>query len=288
MTRLMVTDPASNRKRPAKPYLMTVKSTFLAPLLLAAPQLGSAAILYTTGLTSPAAPGDFDITASGNASDVGWRSVMGRANYHLAADKDGINRRTGLINGNDASNTLNDYLYFQNISAAASDMDYFAHTSTGSNFSAFSPSQYSTLNAGWLVNRDGFATNGGYYLAMQSGGVWYASTTNAAPQGTSGSITINLLTSEWVTINEIANVSLGRGTTTFTYGQLFSSGQQITGVGFYVDDLSAAPSSGDPPVAAYRTLRIDNFAISGEAIPEAGSSMLALTGLGGFLLRRRR
>lgn len=269
-------------------HLMTVKSTILATVLLTGTPLGQAAIIYTTGLPSPATPGDFDITAAANATDIGWRSVMGRSNYHLAADKDGANRRTGLINGDDGSTLLNDYLYFQNVSAATSDMDYFAHTSTGSNFSAFSPGQYSTLSAGWRVSRDSFATNGGYYVAIQTGGVWYSSTTNAAPQGTAGMISIDLLASQWVTINENIGTSLGRGTATFTYDQLFSSGQQITGVGFYVDDLSAAPAIGDPPIATYRTLRIDNFVISGEAVPEAASSMLALTGLGSLLLRRRR
>ena len=265
---------------------MKAKTTILASILLTGAHSGQAATIYTTGLTSPATPGDFDITEAKNAPDVGWYAVMGRSNYHLTADIEGVNRRAGMFNGSNGA--LNDYLYFQNINAATSDMDYFAHTSTGSNFSSFSPGQYSTLGAGWLVSRDALATGGGYYFAIQTGGVWYSSTTDAASQGTSGLISLNLLTSQWVAINENVGVSLGRDTTALTYSQLFSSGQQITGVGFYVDNLSAALASGDPPISSFRTLRIDNLIISGDAVPEAGTSLLALTGLGTLLLGRRR
>lgn len=267
---------------------MKCHRAFLLCSLLALPCLGNAAIIYTTGIPSPATAGDFDIVGAKSPSDIGWYAVMGRSDYHLTANNSGTNRRVGLIDGNDGSGALNDYLYFQNLDGPSSDMDYFAHTSTGSSFLPFSPNQFSTLNATWLVSRDGFATNGGYYLAIQAGGVWYSSTINAATQGTSGTIAIDLRSSAWVTINEVVGTSLGRGTTSSTYDQLFSAGQQITGVGFYVDDLSAAIGTSTPPTIAYRTLRIDNLVISGDAVPEAATSALALLGLGFFFSRRSR
>lgn len=258
------------------------------PFLLAAPQAADAATIYTTGIPSPATPGDFDITASTSPAGINWYAVMGRHNHHATADNTGA-RRVGLIDGNDGTGNLNDYLYFQNANGPSSDMDYFAHTSTGSSFLAFSPNQFNNLNASWRVSRDAFATDGGYYLAIQTtSGVWYSSTTNAAAQGTSGIVTINLRSSLWVTINETVGTSLGRGTVTSTYDQLFPSGQEITGVGFYVDDLSAAMGTVDPPTTVFRTLRIDNLVISGDAVPEAGTSALALSGLAFLMVRRRR
>jgi hypothetical protein len=256
-------------------------------LLLAAPQAADAAIIYTTGIPTPATPGDFDITAPTTAAGINWYAVMGRHNHHATAGNTG-NRRVGMIDGNDGTGNLNDYLYFQNADGPSSDMDYFAHTSTGSSFLPFSPNQFTNLNASWRVSRDAFAGSGGYYIAIQAGGVWYSSTTNAAIQGATGVVTVDLRASLWVTINEVVGTSLGRGTTTSTYDQLFPSGQEITGVGFYVDDLSAAIGTAEPPTTAYRTLRIDNLVISGDAVPEAGTSALALSGLGFLLARRRR
>jgi hypothetical protein len=183
------------------------------------------------------------------------------------------NRKAGIFNRNDAaSGTLNDYLFFQNANTTSTTMDYFAHTAAGSNFVAFAPQNYTALTASWLTSRDGFASGGGYYVAVQvAGGAWYSSTTNAANQTALGSVWIDLLASEWVTITEDpdmgnsgADGSLLRGTTPITYATLFSGGQQITGVGFYVDDLTGV-SSGQ------RNVRIDNFTIQ-DVIPEPSTA----------------
>jgi hypothetical protein len=243
------------------------------------------AVLYSSN-------SDWNVSTNTNLSNAKWYAAGGRNNFYSVVNTDGIpgndnssQRRGGISNGADSSGTLNDYLYFQNNNTTTTNFDYFAHTAEGSSFVPFVPNSYSTLTASWLVNRDDFASGGGYYMAVQvANGAWYASTTNAANQTALGTVWIDLLVSEWVLITENpiegASGSLLLGTTKSTYAQLFSSGQQITGVGFFADNLSAVSGTS-------RTLRIDNFTIQ-DVIPEPSTAFSGTIAAGLFLLRRRR
>lgn len=267
-----------------------MKSRILLPigLLGFATATGWSAVIYSS---NP----DFTVSANTNLSDAKWYGAAGRSDFYSIVNVDGTpanppnntNRKAGIFNGNDGSGTLNDYLFFQNANTTSTTIDYFAHTATGSSFVSFAPQNYAALTASWLTNRDGFATGGGYFVAVQVSGAWYASTTNAASQTALGSVSVDLLASGWVAITEDQDPGNGGtdgsillGTSTFTYANLFGAGQSITGVGFYVDSLSATSGGA-------RNLRIDNFSIQ-DVVPEPSSVLSGLLGAGLLALRRRR
>jgi len=245
------------------------------------------AVLYSSNT-------DFTVAADSNLSPTGvrWNGIAGRnksgSNFYSIVEttgtpaNNGTSRKAGVRNG--VVDALEDYLFFENTDAGSADIDYFVSTATGSTFASFAPQDYTSLTASWLVSRSTSTTQAGYYVTVQVGGIWYSSTTNAASSETGGVATVNLLTSSWVTININPTAgtsgSLGRGTTTSTYANLFGAGQSITGFGFYVDDLSVSST-------ASRTLRIDNITIDG-VIPEPSVALSGLLGTRFLFLRRRR
>jgi hypothetical protein len=234
--------------------------------------LSQAATIYTT----EGAGKDFDVSINTPLADVGWFVVNGNDDTRGTPIPSSGAYRSGIFEG--AGSGLNDYLYFQKQNPSVLDMDFFGHTSTGSDFVSFFPGDYSSLLATWKVSRSNFGTGGGYYVTVQVGGAWYASTTNAASQPATGTVSIDLLASNWVSILE-TGTSLTLGTTPVP--ALLAPGSQITGLGFYVDDLNPSTGPGNT-----QTLRIDEFTIT--AVPEPTSSLMVLLGAVSLMGRRRR
>ena len=85
----------------------------------------------------------------------------------------------------------------------------------------------------------------------------------------------NLLTTDWTELG--SGVSFGSDTGN-TYSDLFGTGQTVTGIGFYIDNLAVGTNTS--------TVRFDNLVIDG--VPEPSSVICGLTGGLLFGLRRRR
>ncbi|HVJ46176.1 MAG TPA: PEP-CTERM sorting domain-containing protein [Luteolibacter sp.] len=216
------------------------------------------------------------------ASTEGWTafySNSGATSNNLAtALPNGSGTSRGGIADGASWAAADGYLFAQN-TAGAPATDFFLHTTppplANSTFASFVPASPSTT-VSWNSNNGSFgsAANGAYYFAVQvNSGSWYAVTTNYVATS-SPSFNLNLANFYAISFAGAgAAMSINTGSTV-TFASLFGSGEEVTGIGFYVDDMAADA----------RTLRIDNLRI----IPEPGS--LALTGLSvaGLILRRRR
>lgn len=243
------------------------------------------ALFSTLFIWSAAAPAKADILYSSNddfdnvtgstgnlVSVAGWASVYGNAATNATAATPSGTYKSGVFDGSNSG--LNDYLYFQKDGGLGAEvgMDFFAHTSTGSTFTPFAPDDYTAgLTASWLRNGN---NADGYYVTVEVAGAWYASTTD---MGTAASPTFDFLSTSWREVFGDVGTPLTLSGATTSSAALFA-GQDITGVGFFVDDLIV--SSGNT------TLRLDNIAIVG--VPEPSAALLGLLGVAGVAIAIRR
>ncbi|MGE9269006.1 MAG: PEP-CTERM sorting domain-containing protein [Verrucomicrobiales bacterium] len=216
-----------------------------------------------------------------NITVAGWEGYFGHAGTtpvnRTVLTPSGLptTHRGGLFDGTNSSSgtSVNDYIYFQSANSADggdSAMNYFAHTSTGSVFTAFDASDYATdLTANWVQGRSGSTSD--YRLAVQVGGTWYANDSDIG--GGNGSRTFDLNGQDWVEITSVSGSPLSLGGTSTDSATLFGLGD-VTGVGFY----AAQHGTGV-------TLRIDNFTLTG--VPEPSALFLSLGALGAFFIRQR-
>ena len=181
-----------------------------------------------------------------------------------------------MLNGAAAPTNLG-YLFFQNSNLATAGTDYFAYTSASLNsgFPSILPSSHTSLTMSWVQTTTGFSS-GAYHVTIEVNGAWYVSEANQLGGGTARSF--DLLTATWKNL-ELTGSSLGIGTNSSTSAALFTGGNAITGIGFYVDDLPV-------PASSTTTLRIDSLQIA--TIPEPSVSALGLLGAGILFRRSRR
>lgn len=232
----------------------------------------AASVFSETFSTLTGGPDNVRALGSGN-----WEGYIGNdttaptviRNDSTAPSYNTGSHRAGTVNG--SNGTLTNYLFAQNQSNAPAGIDYFLYTT--SNVTAFAPNEHPSLVATWSRNGDALVSGSFYYMTVQVGGNWYASQTGF---NTTTSVTFNFSTSLWS--NLIIGSSLAVGPTTSTFNDLFGSGQQVTGVGFFIDNLSTNASSS-------RTIRIDNINI--ESVPEPSVALLGLIGAAAMVSRRR-
>ena len=237
-------------------------------LFAAGVSISTGAVLYSENFNSLGGAGV-------QAMSFSWTGSYGTSASNSATIHNSGDHRAGMVKGGNTTSsvTVTDYLFAQNVANAPSGMEYFLRT-TG--VTAFAPNDYTSLTATW--NRNG-NTVAGHYLTVQVGGNWYVSQTAYTTTGPGQGITptpLNLLTTAWR--NLVDGASLEIGSTTSTYADLFGSGAQITGVGFFIENLAAGTSA--------QTIRIDDIVIDG--IPEPSGTMLSILGLATLLSRRKR
>ena len=227
-------------------------------------------------------------TASLNAdaesgSITGWYAYRGAtAIDHTFIDADGSANRIGLSNANGANTTTDKGFLFAASVASTPTEQWLSFTT----FSLYTPTTV-TWQAGnslaSVVVR----------LAVQSGGNWYATEANfgtvafanlaafnASAESKSFDFGSNRAGANWRTLSFTAGSELTLGASGSVSGTL---GSDITGLGFYIDQIAAS------------TTRIDNLTINGDfapvsAVPEPSTYALIFgaTVLGFAWVRRRR
>jgi len=218
-------------------------------------------------------------------SEIAWAGYLGSSSAAgVVGPTNAVPSRAGALRSTSGPNLgvegKNAYIYAQNSAADATDFFFFVSTTTATgsvSFAPFSPSSYTTLNASWKASATSFSS-GSVFFAVETGGSWYVTSSNyrgiASPS-------VSLLGSTWksVSLSTAGEGSLSYDSgSSFTYNDLFGAGQSITGVGFYVDDLSGS--------GGLATYRMDDLVISD--VPEISSSLLGLAGLSSIAFRRRK
>lgn len=244
-----------------------------AILAVVACQSAAAAVVYSENFNSLGGTGVQEMSFSWSGSYGDSSSInptIHNSGLHRAGTVKGENTTSSIL--------LTDYLFAQNSATATAPgfVDYFLRT-TG--VTAFAPNDYTALTATW--NRNG-NTVAGHNFTVLVGSTWYVAqtahtyTTSGAGQGAAPAL--NLLTASWRSLSATSNLEVNADS--FTYSDLFGAGQQISGVGFFIDDLAVSTSTGA------RTIRIDDIAING--VPEPSTALAALLGMAGFAFRRSR
>lgn len=197
----------------------------------------------------------------------------------------------GLISGatNSPTGQSDPYMFAQNNtpSGATSPADYFFYTSTAtvgaSAFAGLVPADYSVFSATWNQNTGGSMTGMSAYLTVLVDNQWYATSVGSAVA--TNLYSVDFLAASWFPVSFTAGTSMSLSTTgtPTASSALFTPGQTIDGLGFYVKNLPGASPS---PATDYRTIRFDNLTVA--AAPEPGRFMLLGLAAGGLLLRRRR
>lgn len=252
--------------KPMKNYFIfaAIGSAFAASSLSHA-----ASILYSSDV-------DFGKGTNGGGnliSVAGWAGVYGKAEAPAVNTTDAPFASTSgdyHIGLQDADNgTVDEYIYFRINSGGDGDMDFFAHTSSGSTFTSFAPDDYSAgLTATWQKNSgDSF---GNYAVSVLVNGTWYAADSTSG--NSAGFPVFDLLTAGWLDISDSPSGPLELGGTAVSSATLFS-GETIDGFGFFATDLGAG-----------RVVRLDNIVIEG--VPEPSTGLLGL--FGALVLLRRR
>jgi hypothetical protein len=244
---------------------------FRIPLLLAAGSaISTGAIIYSESFTT-------DLTNVQSISAENWAGRQSNSGSAIDVVHNSGSYRAGTVGGgNSGPPAVDDYLFAQTQSTTTA-VDFFLYTtSTLSAFSSFAPSDYTALTATWNRNGDSVA---GLHFTVQVGGNWYVSQSNynSTIPGQGVTPALNLLTSTWW--NLVNGATLEIGSTTSTYSDLFGSGAQITGVGFFIDNLAVSGS-------ANRTIRLDDIVIDG--VPEPSAALLSVLGLASLAARRKR
>lgn len=256
--------------------------------LLAASFTSHGAIVYSNDFDNGNA--NTSLVTSG-ISSVGWNTLYGNATTTtVTPDTIGPQYRSGYGDGTSPSGQnpqLTDYIYVQKSADATTgsptDIDFIMRTND-STITPFAPSAYTSLTAAWQRNG---GTVAGHRFMVQTGGAWYVSATNytSTGAGQSSSPLLNLLTTTWTNL-DLSGGFLSIGSTSSTYTSLFGSGQTITGIGFYIDNLTGANPPVPPANAALHSFRLDTIVIEG--VPEPTSAALGLLGLSAFCFRRRK
>jgi len=254
----------------------TMKKPIILPALLFAALPADGATLFSSN--------SFTNTLGSNSghliSNIGWTAEYGTSTSITTGLTSEGSYRMGVFDGTSASVggiALNDYIYVQKWgigNGTTLDTDAMLRTTA---LTAFAPASYTSLNATWHRNGDSAAA---IRFMIQTGGSWYIAdtATNGVGDGVTGAaLSFNLLTSTWTNLG--ANVSIGN-TSGITYSSLFGSGQTVTGIGLYIDDLATNSGTG------LTTARFDNLTIEG--VPEASTAGLAMLGLAGCCFRRKK
>lgn len=255
-------------------------SKLLLSLISLLPFASQAAIVFSQ---------DFDHYSSSSVSAFteGWDGYTGTSDSIAPSTHDTGSYWSGGASGSLGPNGAGGYLVAQNRSTATAGTDYFLFTTTTLNptrFNAFSPAGYSSTLVTAKVNRsNAFSAGNGIRLTVLVDGSWYVSDsvfTPAAGNGSSSDMSFDLVTTAWKNLDLVTGDDghLAIGTIDSDFATLFSAGQQVSGIGLYIDDLPVNS-------AAARTVRIDDVTI--ETIPEPGSAALVIFSLVPLFRRRR-
>lgn len=244
---------------------------FRIPLLLAAgASVSTGAVIYSESFTT-------DLAGVQSISAENWAGRQSNSGSAIDVVHNSGAYRAGTVGGgNSGPPAVDDYLFAQTQSTTTA-VDFFLYTSSAiSAFPSFAPNNYTALTATWNRNGDAVA---GLHLTVQVGGNWYVSQSNynSTIPGQGVTPAFNLLTSTWW--NLVNGATLEIGSTTSTYSDLFGTGAQITGVGFFIDNLAVSGSSN-------RTIRLDDIVIDG--VPEPSAAALSILGLLALTGRRKR
>lgn len=140
------------------------------------------------------------------------------------------------------------------------------------------------LSAYWSIGSSGAIVD--YYFAVQVASQWYALnnkqvTTNAIQNPITP---LDLLNSSWYHINFTEGSILNLDTSsTISSSTLFAGNTAITGVGFYLANMTGNEVNPD-----WRTVRIDGLTITGEAVPEPSRALLIVAGFIALGISRSR
>jgi|GEM_PF-5848152 len=246
-------------------------------------------------------------TTSGNVSVHGWNASHSAANVDITnlpnvSGNDVFNRAGSISNSGAGSDPAQaGYLFAQ--SYARSDgqgtittpaTDYFLYT-TSQVTTPISLLGHQSLTANWQQSSSNL--NVGVRFAIQlDNGNWYVDSTpniNAVTGGATSFVgqSADLLTSSWYALNFETGVMNPDTTTTLTYNDLLLAGSEITGVGFYIEDLPAASATSNTAGTVqqgFTTMRVDQVIIDATAVPEPSRAILLGLGVLGVMMNRKR
>lgn len=265
--------PETHRFKPMK-----TSRSFLIPLLAVCSSTCFGAVIYQE---------TFNLGVSNNSwyqlDRLGWTGTVGDAESATDVTSDPMANAGNHLgfHGSSPSANINNYLVFQKTNAGTTSQDAFARTTTVSFASglqggatSINPLDYSSLTASWNRTGEGFSSEAGYYFTVEISGTWYGSLVSPSLGDV---LSHNILTATW---HEITSTSSSLNISTTDAGDIFSSGDPITGIGFYIDNLTATTGN--------RTLRIDNLVIEGTLVPEPSSAvLLSLVAFAGLRRTRR-